>query len=212
MVRRAAAHLPVCVIRPSIVIGHSVSGQTTAFNVLYAPLRLFVRHAGSATLPVRAGTAIDTVPVDWVARLALAALAGGRNGETYAAASGYDALTAGEMAGIAAEVFDIEPPRLLPAESSDEVVLQAAHAWGQLLGFRQGAALSVYTPYLVREARFDSWRGEHLMQLAGERVADPRLVMTRCFEYARATNFGRLRADSPRRGQRAGLDARSAVA
>ena len=212
MVRRAATDLPICVVRPSIVVGHSVSGQTTAFNVLYAPLRLFIRHAGSATLPVRAGTTIDTVPVDWVAHLVLAALAGGRDGETYTAASGYDALTAGDLAGIAAEVFDIDPPCVLPADASDEVVLQAVHAWGQRLPSRQAAALEVYTPYLVREARFDSWRGEHLMQLAGGRFADPRVVMTRCLEYARATNFGRLRADASRRAQRTPIGERSAVA
>ena len=212
IVRRAAADLPICVVRPSVVVGHSVSGQTTAFNVLYAPLRLFIRHAASATLPVRAGTTIDTVPVDWVARLILAALAGGRDSETYAAASGYDALTVGDVAAIAAEVFDIDPPCVLPADASDEVVLQAGHAWGQRLTARQGAALEVYTPYLVREARFDSWRGERLMQLAGERFADPRVVMTRCLEYARATNFGRLRADALRRTERTAIEARSAVA
>ncbi|HEY8756742.1 MAG TPA: SDR family oxidoreductase [Candidatus Dormibacteraeota bacterium] len=58
-----AADLPVCVVRPSVIVGHSETGRTTAFNVLYVPLRLLLRRPGAATLPVRADTTIDTVPV-----------------------------------------------------------------------------------------------------------------------------------------------------
>jgi thioester reductase-like protein len=193
-VQAAGAELPICVVRPSIVVGHSDTGQTTAFNVLYVPLRLLLRRPGSATLPVRADATLDTVPVDWVAQLILAV------------------LTAAELACLAATVFGIYPPCLLPAAASDEVLLQAAMAWRDRLSARESAALAVYAPYMVRAARFDSWRAERLMLRNGRRQPDPRAVLTRCLEYARATEFGKLRAHAPARRRRAAVTTQSAVA
>ena len=40
---RGADDLPLAVARPSIVVGHSASGWTSAFNVLYWPMRAFER-------------------------------------------------------------------------------------------------------------------------------------------------------------------------
>ncbi|HWF58167.1 MAG TPA: SDR family oxidoreductase [Candidatus Dormibacteraeota bacterium] len=211
-VQAAGAGLPICVVRPSIVVGHSDTGQTTAFNVLYVPLRLLLRRPGSATLPVRADATLDTVPVDWVAQVILAVLTSGQDGMAYAAAAGTDAVTAAELAGLAAKVFDIDPPCLLPAAASDEVLLQAAMAWRDRLSARESAALGVYAPYMVRAARFDSWRAERLMLRHGRRQLDSRAVLTRCLEYARATEFGKLRALAPARRRRAAVATQSAVA
>jgi hypothetical protein len=161
---------------------------------------------------VRADATIDTVPVDWVVQLMLEVLASGQDGMTYAGAAGADAVTAGELAGIAAEVFGIDPPCLLPAGTSDAVVLQAATAWRDRLAARESVALGVYAPYMIRAAQFDSWRAEHLMLRNGRRQPDARAVLTRCLEYARATEFGKLRADTPARARRAAVGTQSAVA
>ena len=61
-----AAGLPVAVHRPSIVAGDSTTGQTDSFNVLYAPLRLYVR-GWWRTFPGRLDATVDVVPVDFVA-------------------------------------------------------------------------------------------------------------------------------------------------
>jgi thioester reductase-like protein len=211
-VQRAAAEIPVCVVRPSIVVGHSETGQTTAFNVLYAPMRLLLRHIGSATLPVRAGNAVDTVPVDWVAHMILTVLASGQDGMTYAAASAADALTTGDVASIAGAVFGVAAPCLLPADASDVVVSALALAWRERLSPRESTALAAYAPYMMRAPRFDAWRGEQLMRRSGHRRTDPREVLVRCLEYARATNFGRLRAGAPSHARPAGAKSPSAVA
>lgn len=202
-VRRAADQLPLCVVRPSIIVGHSQSGRTTAFNVLYPPVRLLLRHAGSATLPVRADILVDTVPVDWVARAILAALTSGRDGETYASASGARALTAADVAAVASDVFGFDRVSLLPAETPQEVAVKSTRAWRRSLSVRERQAIAQYAPYIAPTARFDSSRGDALMRRAGHHATDPRHVLTRCLEYARATRFGRIRRDVDHRRCRA---------
>ncbi len=62
---RGAGELPLAVARPSIVVGHSASGWTSAFNVLYWPMRAFER--GLLTeVPAREDSIVDFVPVDYV--------------------------------------------------------------------------------------------------------------------------------------------------
>ena len=57
--------LPVTIFRPSIIVGNSKTGRTSAFNVIYYPLKLLCRGVlkfipGSPDIP------LDIVPVDYV--------------------------------------------------------------------------------------------------------------------------------------------------
>lgn len=64
-VRNLMSDLPITVFRPSIVVGDSQTGRTTAFNVLYTPLKWI--HKGALTvLPCSPDTTLDVVPVDFV--------------------------------------------------------------------------------------------------------------------------------------------------
>ena len=56
LVRAHAGRLPIQVFRPSIVVGERTTGWTASFNVLYTPLKAFVRGvaAGAARAPLRA--------------------------------------------------------------------------------------------------------------------------------------------------------------
>jgi thioester reductase-like protein len=200
--RAAMARLPLNVVRPSIVIGHSLTGRTTAFNVLYAPLRMAVRRGTDVTLPVRGDLPIDVVPVDWVARMIVEALTAGEDGQTYSAASGTDSPTMGDLASITGEAFGVATPGLLPSAVSNEVVGESLGVWRDLLSPRGRAAMSVYEPYLTHPSQFDTWRGDHLMWRAGVRPFDPRRVLRRSLAYAHATDFGRrLHHDPAMRAQ-----------
>jgi long-chain acyl-CoA synthetase len=64
-VRGQMAHLPITIFRPSIIVGDSRTGKTTAFNVLYAPLRMIYQGLVKF-LPGSHSTPIDVVPVDYV--------------------------------------------------------------------------------------------------------------------------------------------------
>src|SRR6202789_914876 len=62
---RGADDLPPAAARPSIVVGHSVSGWTSALNVLYWPMRA-VERGPLDEGPAREDSIVDFVPVDYV--------------------------------------------------------------------------------------------------------------------------------------------------
>jgi len=135
------ASLPAhaAIVRPSIVVGETTTGWTSAFNVLYAPLKLFARGL-LAEVPADPSARIDLVPVDAVAD-AVVTLAVDRREVTgpLHVASGAASPTLGEVAGLAAGVLDREPPRF------------------------GGGDLGVYAPYLDVRCTFATERAEDLL-------------------------------------------------
>src|SRR3954463_10956550 len=63
-----AAGLPSAIVRPSIVVGESDSGWTSAFNVLYWPLQAFARGL-LREVPAGPDGIVDMVPVNYVAEV-----------------------------------------------------------------------------------------------------------------------------------------------
>lgn len=63
--------LPVTIFRPSIVVGHSETGEVSEFNVIYPFIRLFV-HGMLKILPSRSDNTFNIVPIDFVVKAALA--------------------------------------------------------------------------------------------------------------------------------------------
>lgn len=66
LVRAASTEIKTCTFRPSIIVGDSFTGQTSAFNVLYVPAR-FVANGLLKALPAIPNTPFDIVPIDYVA-------------------------------------------------------------------------------------------------------------------------------------------------
>jgi long-chain acyl-CoA synthetase len=64
-VRQSCQDLPLVIFRPSIIVGDSRTGATSAFNVLYIPLKYLARGR-VRFVPGRAATPLDVVPVDYV--------------------------------------------------------------------------------------------------------------------------------------------------
>ena len=59
------SRFPVSIFRPSIIVGHTKTGWTLNFNVIYAPLKL--TYMGKIPiLPGSKHTRLDTVPIDYV--------------------------------------------------------------------------------------------------------------------------------------------------
>lgn len=65
MIRKFYNDLPVIIFRPSIIVGHSKTGETTSFNVLYYPLKLLYRGY-LKIIPGRKDALMDVVPIDFV--------------------------------------------------------------------------------------------------------------------------------------------------
>jgi len=139
-----ASGLPVRVVRPSIVVGESSTGWTSSFNVLYPPLRAMSRGLVQR-VPADPAAIVDVVPVDHVADVVLAALADDAPCDTYHAVAGEGALTASELAALAARVMGMEPPELDP-DGSD----------------LPPGGLEIYAPYFTVRTQFAASRVREL--------------------------------------------------
>ena len=63
--RYYSCQLPITIFRPSIIVGHSKTGITSAFNVLYHPLKLLYKGV-LKIIPGSPYTPLDVVPIDYV--------------------------------------------------------------------------------------------------------------------------------------------------
>lgn len=66
LVRRCMTELPISIVRPSVVVGDSRNGRTTAFNVMYTPLKMAF-DGRLPCLPCYADAQLDVVPLEYVA-------------------------------------------------------------------------------------------------------------------------------------------------
>jgi thioester reductase-like protein len=168
LIRQSMNELPLTVFRPSIVVGDSRTGQTTAFNVLYPPLKLIRRHVVD-TLPGHPQITLDVVPVDFVSaainQICLKSDDG--VGETYHLTAGEKATTTGEVVDLAVSYFNqvdpkqhTAPVRFLPLESFRAVC-----------GKRVLQALEMYQSYLCTRKTFHN--ANTLSALAGTDIEPP---------------------------------------
>jgi thioester reductase-like protein len=152
VVRERHGHLPLQVLRPSIVVGDSRTGFTTSFNVLYPPLRAFARGAIPA-LPARRGAPVDVVPVDYVADSAHELARSGPDG-TFHLVAGRNATTVGRLMDLASRHYGRRRPPVFPPG----VYRRLVHP---LLVRRSGdrlRRLEVYFPYFSMQVRFADGR------------------------------------------------------
>jgi long-chain acyl-CoA synthetase len=104
--------LPAAIVRPSVIVGDSVTGWTPCFNVIYWPLQAFARGLFDP-IPGDPNAPIDIVPVDVVADALLELVKGPvRCGPFHLVASD-EAVTNDRLATMAAEYFDREPPQFV---------------------------------------------------------------------------------------------------
>ncbi len=62
--------LNVTIFRPSIVVGHSKTGEVSEFNVIYPFMKLFA-HGIITKMPTRLDNSFNIVPIDFVVKAAL---------------------------------------------------------------------------------------------------------------------------------------------
>jgi thioester reductase-like protein len=108
MIRKFFKDIPVIIFRPSIIVGHSKTGETTSFNVLYYPLKLLYRGY-LKIIPGWKDVLMDVVPIDFVCDsiyhiLLKTSITGGK---TYHLTAGMDkALTLKELTSLATYFFN----------------------------------------------------------------------------------------------------------
>jgi long-chain acyl-CoA synthetase len=137
--------VPTAILRPSIVVGDSVTGWTPAFNVIYWPLLAFSRNL-LPSVPADPDGHVDIVCVDTVADALYTLLDGPVEQGTMHAVAGDDAVTNVELAVMAADAFGCDPPELVALGEDPKSEERAG----------------VFVPYFRSRLMFDARRGREL--------------------------------------------------
>jgi thioester reductase-like protein len=174
--RTVGADLPLQILRPSIVVGDSSTGRTSAFNVLYGPLKAFARGKVPA-IPARRDAPVDIVPVDYVADRVHELATGGPN-EVFHLVAGRNATTVGRLLEMSSQELGRSEPAVLPPR----LYRRWVHPWlrRRHRGLRR---MEVYFPYFSMRVRFDDRRLG-----PGPRVET---YFHRLVRYAEAAGWGR---------------------
>jgi long-chain acyl-CoA synthetase len=161
------------------VVGHSTSGWTPVFNVIYWPIRAFERGL-IEEVPAREDSIVDFVPVDYVTDGVLALLADESARGAYHLVAGAQALSAGELAERHALLADASsagraPLRFAPQDTAT--------------GLPPGA--EAFAPYFDVRCSFSDDRARELLSRTGVEKPDPRDYLGKLIAYARATGWGK---------------------
>jgi long-chain acyl-CoA synthetase len=184
--------LPYTIMRPSIVVGDRNNGWTSAFNVLYWPLRAFARGLFTA-VPAIPSAPVDVVSIDYVADAAyqLCETSCG-NGATYHLTAGEHASTIAELAGLASRYFRRPVPRVVPPAEFATMILGAAERKALEAG-------SEYFPYFCMEGKFDDREARKRLEPEGITTAPLRDYVDRLLDFATRARWGKrpiARADA----------------
>jgi long-chain acyl-CoA synthetase len=166
-----AADLPAVVVRPSIVVGESQSGWTSAFNVLYWPLQAFARGL-LPLVPADPEGVVDMVPVDYVADVIEHAVHAPNAHGTYHAVAGNRAISVAELIDGVCRELGLAPPSLTPPEA-----LEDDHP------------AAIFAPYFDVSTRFDDERANRLLD--GEKPPGPLSYLSPLLEFALASRWGK---------------------
>jgi thioester reductase-like protein len=181
---RSRSGLPATILRPSIVVGDCSSGWTSAFNVLYWPLRAFARGLFTA-VPAIPTAPVDVVSVDYVADAvhALCESEGGI-GETYHLTAGAGASTMGEIAQLASRYFRRPLPRVMPP--AEFAALEGGGVEHSALD-----ASRIYFPYFAIDTVFDQAATQARLEPQGIRVTPLRDYLERLLDFATRSRWGK---------------------
>jgi thioester reductase-like protein len=192
VVRGHIGRLPVQIFRPSIIVGEQRSGWTSSFNVLYSPLKAFVR--GSLPfLPADRSSPVDVVPVDYVADaiFTLASEPVRESGETFHLVSGGGATTVGRLAQRAASHLERRPPRILPPKLYRRLIHPLLARTGPKARRRALTSSEVFFPYFTMQVRFDDQEARRRLAWQGVTAVPVEWYLDRLIDFARAADWGR---------------------
>jgi len=184
---------PASIYRPSTVVGDSRTGETSNFNVLYWPLRVYARGWWNLMIGFE-DTPVDVVPVNYVADCLVAfTLDAGCIGRDYHLAAGPEKIChIRDLATAASSYFNQSYPKFVTPDMFWKVYQPAIEknaSPAQRTLINQG---TVYMPYFVRSPLFDTSTTEEDAARLG---VDPVVAVTDYFDllfnYCIATDFGR---------------------
>jgi len=183
MVRADGAELPWIILRPSIIVGDRSSGWTSAFNVMYWPLRALSTGLFKA-VPAMPESPVDIVSIDYVAD-AIHELSEGQAEaqQTFHLTAGTDASTWAEIVSMAARYFRRPEPTAIPPgefvadpNNLSDVAVEASR---------------IYFPYFSIATVFDNARTRARLAQAGIHCTPLREYLYRLLDFATRSRWGK---------------------
>lgn len=169
--------LPRVIIRPSVVIGNSLTGEVAAFQAVYQIIEKFLR--GNITVfPFRPDVLVDLIPCDVVADAIAAVLEQQVTEGEYWVANGTEALTVHDVFKILVQFSEstgrpLTLPRFVSGNAATRLLDSLPKNADSARAERNAAWLSNYFgPYLVPDSCLPSSRPQ-LMALGVEWPANP---------------------------------------
>ncbi len=192
LIRERWEDLPVAIFRPSIIVGESSSGRTSSFNVMYFPLKIYIRGIwrwipGSPDIP------LDIVPVDFVCD-ALECIANdpGTIGSCFHLSASRNATTMGQVLSMAASYFGAKPIRFIhPAIYMNTIHPMACFlTFGRLHDMLINKA-ALYLPYFMNHLEFDNTHTMDVLQKMGLEAPRAEEYFARIFQFCIDTDWGK---------------------
>jgi long-chain acyl-CoA synthetase len=189
-VRGQDGHLPIQIFRPSIVVGERTTGWTPAFNVLYSPLKAFVRGSLPA-VPARRSAPVDVVPVDYVADAVFELAQDPVNGTTtYHLVAGPRATSVGRLIELSARAVGQRQPVVIPPGLFRRLMYPVLVRSSDRL--RKGLERTkVFFPYFAMEVSYENPHARDRLEPAGIQVPPIETYFDRLVDYADRAHWGR---------------------
>jgi thioester reductase-like protein len=190
LVRAHAGRLPIQIFRPSIVVGERTTGWTASFNVLYTPLKAFVRGALPA-LPARRSSPVDVVPVDYVADAVFKLSNDPLEGPgTYHLVAGPQATSVGRLIELSAQHVGQPEPMVIPPGLFRSVVYPVLA--GTSRRRRRGLQRTrVFFPYFAMDVSYENEHARRRLEPDGIAVPPIESYFGRLVDYADRAHWGR---------------------
>jgi len=190
LVRAYAGKLPIQIFRPSIVVGERTTGWTASFNVLYTPLKAFVRGSLPA-LPARRLAPVDVVPVDYVADAVFKLSSDPLDkAETYHLVAGAQATSVGRLIELSAQHVGQREPVVIPPSLFRRFVypVLAGTSARRRRGLRR---TRVFFPYFAMDVSYENSNARRDLEPDGIEVPAIESYFGRLVEYAERAHWGR---------------------
>jgi long-chain acyl-CoA synthetase len=163
------AKLPTTILRPSIIVGESISGWTSSWNVIYPYVEMILRGQ-LKEIPADPRTTLDIVPVDFVARTMFEACTfPSPEQETLHLVAADRAITIGEFAAVLNDRFGCSV-RVVPPDAPVR-------------------ELATIAPYLTQGRRFANDATRAALGIPGPPSLDRYIDVL--VEFAWEANFGK---------------------
>lgn len=204
LVEQSKADLPVAIYRPSMVVGDSLTGVTSSFNVIYEPLQMMLKGR-LPYWPSNRKSIIDVVPIDYICKALLhfASIPEAVKGKTFhlTVGSGRE-INSRELRNLSYDFLNkntsliAKRPVCIPPSTMNGLAL-LFHKYGNKKHKLIARYWMTFASYTSTYKTFDNKEAMAFLEPAG--IKAPRLesYLERLCNYALQQNFGAIPKSLP---------------